>query len=373
MKTKVLILQVSSEIGGAETDLIDFLQQIPRDLLEITIVCPKEGPLVDILRALPVNVVLVDLLPWRKPKFVIERIFTIRRLIDLAGELDIDIVHANDFWSFPYACKIKDVWKHIRIMTHIRGEVDQRKIRNYHLNKADFLIPVSNAIKDALLNAGISEAKIRTHYGYGNYEIKIEAVDPSNNVQSGKFIAGMIARLVDVKGIEYFLQAVPGIVEEVKNVEFQILGSGEKEYEKKLRGLVDHLNILQYVNFLGFQKDIYPFLKKMDLLVSTSLSEGLGLSVLSAMAVGKPVIATDVGGSRELVLNGVNGFTIPPKNPEALSARVVHLFNDPDLKTRMGRAGRLRYEEIYLNRKFAQNLLEIYHLLVDGASSAGSL
>jgi glycosyltransferase involved in cell wall biosynthesis len=360
MKKNVLILQYSSEIGGAETDLLDFLRHGPHDTVNITVLCPLEGPLVPLLREAGVTVQFLRLWPWRKGKYFFHRLRALAKLAALVKALRIDVIHSNEFWSFPYADAIKNRVPRVLTITHIRDEVAPRKIYNYHLCNADIRIVVSEVIRQSLLSAGADPETTHLHYGYGDYEKELAtASETSIPLQKGP-IVGRIARLIDTKGIEYFIDAIPEVIAERPDARFLILGSGEPEYEKTLKDRAIRLGINDELTFCGFQKDVFSYIRRIDILVSSSLIEGLGLTMLYAMGAGKPVVATDAGGTKDLVIDGETGYLVPKKNSHLLAERVLCLLNNQELRSQMGNAARRHYEELYLHKDFTSALLNLY-------------
>jgi glycosyltransferase involved in cell wall biosynthesis len=105
----------------------------------------------------------------------------------------------------------------------------------------------------------------------------------------------------------------------------------------------------------------------MDVSVLTSLSEGLSMTLLESMAHALPVVVTRVGGNPEVVVEGGTGFLVPPKNPAAFAGRVALLLQDPDLRRRMGRAGRARVEDRFRLRETSERYLGVYESLIEEA------
>jgi len=126
--------------------------------------------------------------------------------------------------------------------------------------------------------------------------------------------------------------------------EARLLLVGRGPEEPRLRALADGLKVSPRVNFLGEQPDVAPYLAQMDLYVQASVAEGMPNSVLEAVAAGLPVVATAVGGTPEVVLDGQTGLLVAPGDPSALADAMLTLLADPRLAERFGRAGRARVE-----------------------------
>ena len=121
------------------------------------------------------------------------------------------------------------------------------------------------------------------------------------------------------------------------------------------------------VRLAGERDDVGELLAAADLFVLSSRSEGLPLSILEAMAAGLPVVASDVGGVPELVVDGETGLLVPPGDPHALAAAIDRLLDDPDLRRRLGAAGRLRVSEQFDLESTQRAHLDLYRTLLADA------
>jgi glycosyltransferase involved in cell wall biosynthesis len=121
------------------------------------------------------------------------------------------------------------------------------------------------------------------------------------------------------------------------------------------------------VKFLGFRDDVPSLLQAMDVFVLPSLSEGLPLSVLEALSLKKPVVASDVGGIPEIIENGVTGYLVPPENPEALAEKITLLLQNPERAAVIGQAGRRRVEEDFSLPRMIREHQSLYEEICAGA------
>jgi glycosyltransferase involved in cell wall biosynthesis len=118
------------------------------------------------------------------------------------------------------------------------------------------------------------------------------------------------------------------------------------------------------VTFTGVRADVPKILAALDLFVLPSLWEGMPNAVLEAMAAGLPVVATAVGGTPEVVMDGVTGLLVPPQDPSALAQAIERLLRDPDLRRTMGRAGRRRVEQHFDVRETVRQVEDLYETLL---------
>jgi len=184
---------------------------------------------------------------------------------------------------------------------------------------------------------------------------------------NGEVAIGTIARLVWYKGLEDLLQAATVIIGRYPLARFFVVGDGplRQPLEEKTKAL----GLNGTVRFLGAVPNASSLLPHFDIVVLPSLWEGMSNSLLEAMAAGKPVVATDVGGSSEVVIDGKPGFLVPPKAPEALAGAVLHLLTDPELARDLGKAGRIRVEAEFTPEIMVARLEELYDSLLAARGS----
>ena len=150
----------------------------------------------------------------------------------------------------------------------------------------------------------------------------------------------IIGRLVPQKGHRYFIESAKAIHTKFPHVQFLIVGGGYLEAE--LKSYVCQLGIDQNVHFLGHHDNVLSVLSKTDIMALPSEEEGLPNAVMEAMLLGKPVVATDVGGVSELVVHGKTGYIVDKGNVEQLTERIIHLLNHPERCREFGKEGRTR-------------------------------
>jgi glycosyltransferase involved in cell wall biosynthesis len=159
---------------------------------------------------------------------------------------------------------------------------------------------------------------------------------------AGPPVIGCTARLHRKSDHATLLRAFACLSARWPEARLLLLGRGPEE--SRLRALADALGVSPRVHFLGEQPDVAPYLAQMDLYVQASMAEGMPNSVLEAMAAGLPVVATAVGGTPELVLDGQTGLLVAPGDPSALADALLALLADRRLAESLGRAGRARVE-----------------------------
>ncbi|MEO0255522.1 MAG: glycosyltransferase family 4 protein, partial [candidate division WOR-3 bacterium] len=212
-------------------------------------------------------------------------------------------------------------------------------------NNSDYIICVSNILREKILKIlnkkGASEKEKIFVKPMG---MKIPFVK-DKKIKKEKFNILFLGRFVEKKGIKYLLYALQKVINVHKNVTLNLGGTGPLEIE--LKNLVKELNLENYVNFLGWveRERIPEILSESDLLVVPSIiteegdTEGLPTVILEAMGAGVPVIASDVGGIRDVIENSVNGLIVPPGDVESLKKAIITIIENEKLREKFIKEG----------------------------------
>jgi glycosyltransferase involved in cell wall biosynthesis len=172
----------------------------------------------------------------------------------------------------------------------------------------------------------------------------------------------MIANFRPVKAVDTLIRAAAVVVKSVPKVRFAIVGDGPQR--TSLLKLAAELSLTGQIDFMGSTSDVSTALRGATVGVLTSTSEGFSNAILEYMSAGLPVVATDVGGNREAVLDGKTGFLIAPTDQDALATKLIYLLTHPDESLRLGRAGRGRAETEFSLAVMIRNYQEYYIKLV---------
>lgn len=178
-------------------------------------------------------------------------------------------------------------------------------------------------------------------------------------------IVGTALRLEPVKAIPTLIEAIAIVAGDRPSIRLEIAGEGSLRTD--LEKDVVRLGMSGNVSFLGWRKDLASVLRSWSIFVLPSLDEGFGVAALEAMASGLPVIASDVGGLRELVQDGQTGFLVPAGQPADFAAKIRLLLDDPDLRATMGAAGRQRAQERFSIPEMVRRTAALYDSLLKPA------
>ena len=178
---------------------------------------------------------------------------------------------------------------------------------------------------------------------------------------AGKFVVGNIGRLSEQKGMEYYIKSIPLVIKKHSNIFFLIIGSGEDE--EKLKELVHQLKIDEFVYFTGYRSDIQNLMSQLDLIVLSSLWEGLPLTPIEAFSVGKTIIATAVDGTVEVVKNENNGLLIEPQNVEKIAEKIDYIYENETLRKEFEKEAYKTYIEEFSFEVYGERIIDYYKKL----------
>jgi glycosyltransferase involved in cell wall biosynthesis len=255
---------------------------------------------------------------------------------------------------------------------------------DFHLNKnslarwkhaqVDCFIAASDAIRQMLLADGIPGDRVVTvHEGI---DVEHVLAAPAVNVHAifwlphGAPVVGNVAALVPHKGQRHLIEAAHLVVQEVPDARFIILGEGELRDQLERHVREHHLE--KHVLLPGFRTDVLGCIKGFDLFAMSSITEGLGTSLLDAMACSRAIIGTLTGGIPEVVDEGTTGLLVPPRDHRAMSQAIVTLLQDRDRRERMGRAGFERLKERFTVERMIAGTLALYGRVADTPRAAGT-
>ena len=224
------------------------------------------------------------------------------------------------------------------------------------------VIAISEAIRENLVNE-VRVAKERISIVPNGVDLSRYKVPPERPEGSIP-VVGSVGRLVPDRGIEFLLHAARLIREGGHDIEYVISGEGPEK--NRLLSLADRLGLRERFTLSAGAADYAGVIPAMDIFVAPSLDEGLGIHIIEAMACGRPVVASSVGGIFNLVRDGKGGFLVPPRDPEAIAKVVISLIKDPHLRVAMGSYGRAQVEAGFDLGKMVEGTEEAYRRALTG-------
>jgi glycosyltransferase involved in cell wall biosynthesis len=236
----------------------------------------------------------------------------------------------------------------------------------------DRFITVSDAVSQNIIRAEkVSPGRVfRLYNGVDHSEFsktdnaKIRKFKNSLGIPENSFVVGTISNFLPVKGYDTFFTAIAEVAHVIDGLKVLAVGDGPLLEGMQQRCRRDE-HLRDRVIFPGLVPNVRDYISAMDVACLASRSEGFSNAILEKMAIGKPVIATDVGGNRELVLDGVSGFLVPPSNPEKMAQSILRLFDDSALRRQMGENARKRIESDFTLEKMIANVEAFYSALCE--------
>lgn len=223
------------------------------------------------------------------------------------------------------------------------------------------IVAVSSSVRDALVNEhGVADELVKViHSGVPVPDL----VDNAEILAAQRTpVIGTAGPLEASKGLPYFVQAARNVLDAGHDAEFLIAGAGPEE--RRLRALSRQLNLTKHITFMPNLPDFRPAIRAMDVFCLPSLTQGLGTVMLEAMALGRPVIATDVGGISSIVSDGETGLMVPASDSDRLSERVLELLADPIRARAIGSAARQRVVDAFDSRRMLELTVAEYHAVL---------
>jgi len=289
------------------------------------------------------------------------------RLARLIKRLAPDVVHAHDSHAVAMSALALSMGTQPvkppllaarRVDFHLRGN----SLSRWKYRQVDMFICVSEAIRDMLVGDGVPVD--RTVIVNEGIDLDRVAAAPAAKLHEELWlphqapIVGNVAALVAHKGQRHLVEAAALVVRQVPDARFVIAGEGELRPALE-RQIKDH-HLEKHVMLLGFRPDVLSLHKAFDLFVMSSVTEGLGTSLLDAMACAKPIVATRAGGIPEVVTEGTTGLLVPPRDHAAMAEAIARLLKDPSLRERMGAAGLRVVRDKFSAERMVRDTLGVY-------------
>ncbi|AGB42271.1 glycosyltransferase [Halobacteroides halobius DSM 5150] len=177
-------------------------------------------------------------------------------------------------------------------------------------------------------------------------------------------LIGNVGRLSEQKGHKYLVKTVDLLKDRLDD--FKVLVVGKGELESKIKKQVKDLDLEEYIIFTGFRSDIYNIMSQMDFLLHTALWEGFGFVIAEAMAVGKPIVSTNVSNISEIIIEGKTGYLAESKKPENIAKEVIKMVKlSPDERNKMGQLGKEIVKDNFAFQDKVSRLEDLYLIMSD--------
>jgi glycosyltransferase involved in cell wall biosynthesis len=361
---RIAHLVIGGDVAGGQMVALELARAARDRGDDVLFVSPSEGSFTRLVEAEGMRVLRADL----------SRTFRVGDALGLARALrreQVDILHTHSAIAANVLGRVAGRLAGVAVVSHLHIENYfppsraragvLRALDNATARLAARIVVVSESTRRALVAQGYP-ARVMEVVPNG-IPLDVRAVARADfGLPDGAPVVGEIARLCDVKGQRELIAALPSL----PGVQALFVGEDLEAGGEFLRGLekqADELGVRNRVTFAGYRPAGEVF-QALDVFVLPSWTEGMPITVLEAMAHGKPVVATRVGGTAEVVVDGETGLLVPPRDPERLAEAISRILADPELARRFGEAGRARVEEHFSAEAMSRRVLAIYDEVV---------
>lgn len=313
----------------------------------------------------------MDVLPILNKKRKIKSIISLTRLL---SSNNIKIIHthnSHDLWILVPALVMSRSKAKLYLTKHMASGVNKKDIFHKFLyNRVNKIFAISNFIRQNVIDTcPVPENKVYllqngvnlSEFNKSKYER--EDIRKELGISNEKILIGLVGRITLGKGHYELIKAAEIINKKHRvNVIFLIVGSSSKQeehIEKEIKKLAAQCGV-ENIIFLGYRTDIARILAGMDILVFPSHEESFGITLLEAMAMEVPVVATGNAGVTDIIPSNEFGLLVPPKDPESLARKILELINNPSLRKTLSENGKKRIIENFDSEKITMELLKQY-------------
>jgi glycosyltransferase involved in cell wall biosynthesis len=288
---------------------------------------------------------------------------SLRRMIE-KHEIDLVNTHSSrDSWLGLFASRLSKRRPPLIRTRHLSTPLGRGVLTKFLYARPDRIVTTGEAIRRRIIEElELSPNRIVSiPTGIDTNYFQPSQMEPEREGLS----VGIVAFLRSWKGHDDFIEAAREVLRKIPSATFYIVGNGPAE--PRLRAWLEQLQLGERIQMLGYQPDVRAILSKLDIVVLTSYAnEGVPQSLLQAMAMGRPVIGTTVGGIPEVIHDGINGYLIPPKDASACAEKIIALLENRDRRLEMGKAGRAIVEKEFSFDRMLDEAEGIYRAALQG-------
>lgn len=360
--TRVMHITQDLGVGGLERVIVLLCRTLDRERFEPSVLCLRKAG--DFAAELMDEGIPVHVLPWSREKL---DYFAFRKVGRILREERIDVIHTHNtgpFFHGALGATLAGVKTHVHT-DHARPFPDTLRwmVGEHFLSHLAYrVVGVSDDTTQNLRRyEKIPEGKLTTiPNGIDLQPVRtdITQLRQELGIAPGTTVIGTAGRLTHQKGMEFLVQAAGMLSPRFPDLTVLIVGEGSEQ--AALQERVRAAGLENQVRLLGLRMDIPDLLALFDIYALPSRWEGLPMAILEAMAASLPIVGSAVGGVPTAVREGVNGLLVEPEDPVALANALERLLNDPQLRRKMGDAGRKRYEASFTARQMTRHYEKLY-------------
>ena len=349
---RVVHISLGMNLGGMEKLLVEFARLTDRQRYALTFVSLQHrGELADEIESHQCPVISLDKPEGLRPAIVV-------RLARKLRKIKPDVVHTHNTAGYVYGVAAAAIAGVPRIIHTRHGQRFQSSRRQTILFRGlsglvDHVVSVSSDGRQLSIDEGIAATKATTILN----GVDLQKFDLCVDRPIGR--VAVVARLVPEKDIASLIKAIDIMIRQGAEVSLDVM-FGDGNERQKLEMLSQSLGRGDRIRFHGSRDDIFTVLSNTSIFVLPSITEGISMTLLEAMATGLPVVACHVGGNPEVVKNGETGFLVAPNQPQALADALLKLHHNPSLAKQFGSNGRARVEAKFCARKMVTAYESLY-------------
>ncbi len=355
--------------GGGQWSLYYLLKHLNRDVFRPILLCPEEGEFAEKVSRLGVDVLFMNTGRIRHLNLL-----SIWKLVAGMKTQGIHLVHTDSPTQTFYAGIAAKILR-IPVIWHIRTSEDEWLWDRVLASLSTRLILVATAITQRFPWLHRTNKLIVVHNGIDFSRLDVVSssagLRKAFSLRKETILLGCVGRLEPSKGQELLISALKYL--RTNNVKLLLVGRGEEAYLKRLHRLCREFGVSDRVIFTGYREDVPTLLKEIDVLVFPTTTEGFSRVILESMAVGIPVIATDVGGNSEAVAHGTTGYIVPVDDAKALTDKIRELIKDEEKRKEMGAAGKARVMEMFTINNHVALIERLYHEILHSSVTTGGV
>ncbi|MGI6686606.1 MAG: glycosyltransferase family 4 protein [Bacillota bacterium] len=366
--------------GGIKNHLLSLLRHLDKTKYKLVLACPKGDEWNPYLKNTDVEVVEI---PLKGHFSLFSDMHSVFKLIELVKEKEIHLIHTHGMKAGLVGRIAASFCKRHALpylLSTVHNSIYQYQMPEYRRQmiakvqqclsyKTDKFITVSQALKkEIMLWEGVPEDKIQVIYNGINTEFFNKKTTPYDKIRLGLNpvfpVVGTVARLAPQKGIKHFIQAAFQVSQVVDQVQFLVVGDGP--LRRELEHQASKIGLRDKIIFTGHYQNISEIYPLIDVFVMPSLSEGLSISLIEAMAAKRPIVASATGGIPELIVHREFGLLVPPGNQQALAQGILELLKRPKWSEKLAEAAGQRARSQFTIEKMVQQTEEIYLEIAQG-------
>jgi len=365
---RVMQLVLSLTPGGTEHLVVEICKRLGFEFDVMVCCLDVEGEWASDVRTHGVNVVALRRRGGFRPELG-------RRIARLAAERRIDLIHCHQYSPFVYG-RIASCWnRRLKLVYTEHGRLSdappswKRRLVNPVLGlSSGAIVAVSDELRQYMIDARFPASRVEVIRN----GIEIGAVPSAADRRQARralridddvFVVASVARLDPVKDLGTLLDGFATVRRQVPRSRLVIAGDGPER--DRIAERASRPDLIGAVELVGFRSDVRALLAAADVYVNSSISEGVSITILEAMAAGVPIVATAVGGTPEVLADACTGLLVSSRAPDALASAIIRLAQDPALRARLRSAARRRLEQSFTIDRMVDDYARTYRRLLD--------